>query len=310
MKKTSPKQGYNPNRGSKPRFGRQLPMTKSGPQAPVKVARRHGPSPIPKQPAEAFPMRINKYLAMKGYTTRREADVLVAKKFVTINSRPAVLGDKVNKDDVVEVRRNNRSKSTPSTSPTNSANPSSSTPDTISTTFQYYAYNKPPGMLLETAARSLPLQEIFPAIPLDRDAEGLVILTNDRRIIDRLNNTSPASVTWSHVAENARIKEYLIRTRYPLKPNFKEKMEKGVTVGGKHKVTVDCAINIIKENLFTLRTTDNSGHIRHICTLFFAEVTDLVRSKIGTVSLGSLGANKYRPIKDEELQIFLRELGL
>jgi 16S rRNA U516 pseudouridylate synthase RsuA-like enzyme len=291
-----------------------------------KIQKTKGPSPIPKQAPGTFPMRINKYLAMKGNSTRRGADELIKKKFVIINGRVAVLGDKVEANDVVEIRRNGRSghgtRDTRSDSDKNIVDTSNA--------YVYYAFNKPPSVELEVAARSLPLQNVFPVLSLDREARGLVILTNDRRIIDRLtyvpqtahmgvkDGTSiPASAPSLHVAENARIKEYLIRTHNPLKHNFKEKLEKGVVldskngrIGGRHAVTVECSVHIIKDNLFTLRTTDNGNHIRHVCSLFMAEVADLARIRIGTLSLGTIAEGNFRPIEGEELEIFLKELGL
>jgi pseudouridine synthase len=246
-----------------------------------------GPSPIPKQTPNAFPMRINKYLAMKGNSTRRGADELIKKKFVIVNGRIAVLGDKVEATDVVEIRRNWKANATEK--------------------FSYYVFNKPPNVQLETAVRNLPLQNVFPVLSLDREARGLVILTNDRRIIDRLTNT-PHSV----------MKEYLIRTHNPLKHNFKEKVEKGVVLGAqsggksssRHTVTVDSTVHIIKDNLFTIRTTDNGNHLRHVCALFMAEVQDFARTKIGTLTLGGIAESQFRQIEGEELEIFLKGLGL
>jgi pseudouridine synthase len=268
-----------------------------------------GPSPIPKQAPGTFPMRINKYLAMKGTSTRREADELIKKKFVILNGQIAQLGDKVEATDVVEVRRNGRSGQAQN-----------------ATKYVYYAFNKPPGIELDVAARSLPLQNVFPVLSLDRGARGLVILTNDKRIIDRLTNVAhPRAISAPslHVADNARMKEYLIRTHQPLKQNFKEKVEKGVVldsgknaagkdgrIAGRHAVTVDSTVHIIRDNLFTLRTTDNGNHIRHVCALFMAEVADLARTRIGTLTLGGIAEGQFRQIEGEELEIFLKELGL
>jgi len=198
----------------------------------LKIPKPKGPSPIPKQPPGTFPMRINKYLAMKGTSTRRDADELIKKKFVIINGRIALLGDKVEASDIVEVRRNGRSgrnTHTAQNSAGNYGNTDKNSTTMAFPTYVYYAFNKPPGVELETASRNLPLQNVFPVLSLDRAARGLVILTNDRRIIDRLTyvpHTSLASAPSLHVADNARIKEYLIRTHQPLKHNFKEKLEK------------------------------------------------------------------------------------
>ncbi len=269
-----------PSRG---RFGksRSKPESKySAPKSSKKLDAK-GPSPIPTKAPGEFPMRINKYLAWKGFATRRDADTLVQKKQVTINERFAVLGDQVTASDVVEVRKSKKADS-----------------------YLYYAYNKPRGISSEPnrkntpdVSKSIPLQGVFPVGGLDTNAEGLLVLTNDRRIIDRLLNPG-----------HPHIKEYLIQTRTPLRANFKEKMESGVTIGGSQPI--HCTVKIIRENLFSLRIAGNDGYIRQMCSMFFAEVSSLKRTDILNISLGSLAPNGYRKIEGIELQTFLQDLGL
>src|SRR3989344_8091577 len=117
-----------------------------------------------------YPMRINKYLAHRGFSTRKDADVLVEKGAVTVNGVRAVLGQKVNENDVVEVRQKQKK-------------------------YQYYAYNKPEGVITHSpqlgekdiAAASL-LHDVFPVGRLDKRSRGLIILTSDARITDKLLN--------------------------------------------------------------------------------------------------------------------------
>ena len=225
-------------------------------------------------------MRINKYLAWKGYSTRRDADKLVLRRQVTVNGRFAVLGDKVAETDAVEVRRAKKPGS-----------------------FAYYAYHKPRGIATEpnrkgtpAVATSIPLKGVFPVGGLDTRAEGLLILTNDRRIIDRLLN--PA---------HAHLKEYLIRTVGPLRANFKEKVEAGVNV---HGDTVHGSVKILGDNLFVLGITDNGKHIREMCSMFGAEVRSLSRTRIMDIELGKLPPGGYRAIEGAELEDFLHGLGL
>ena len=227
-------------------------------------------------------MRINKYLAWKGYATRRGSDELIMKKQVTINGRFAALGDQVQATDAIEVRKHKR-------------------PDS----YLYYAYNKPAGITAQTTRKggradimqSIALRGVFPVGGLDTYASGLVILTNDRRIVDRLLN--PA---------HAHMKEYLIKTKEPLRANFKEKMEGGVIINGEGPV--NCSVHITRDNQFTIRVTDSGNHIRHMCSMFFAEIENMTRTQILNIRLGGLVPNTYRALEDDERDMFLKSLGL
>jgi len=265
-------------------FMKKLSEKKAFSAKPVKKA--PGPSPIPKKGPDEFPMRLNKYLAQQGFATRRGADQLIEKGSVTINGRMAILGDKVEKGDAVEVRH--RAK-----------------PDR----YLYFAYNKPRGMTADRTLKGTGImqnttfgagtaeKDIFPLSGLDSHSEGLVILTNDRRLIERMQN--PA---------HPHMKEYVIRTKNPLRPNFKEKVEAGVKIGD--AAPIMSTINLRGPNLFSLRTSDNGSHVRQICAMFFAEVESVKRTRIMNVEIGSLAPSTFRKIADEELAEFLGELGL
>jgi len=137
-----------------------------------------------------YPMRINKYLAMKQIATRRGADELVEKKKVFINGKLAVLGSKVSKTDKVEVKGAEKK------------------------AYKYFAYNKPIGTETDS-----PTAGLFPVGRLDKASHGLLILTNDGRITDGLLNPK-----FDHE------KEYVVKTKQKLRSNFKEKMEAGVQI--------------------------------------------------------------------------------
>lgn len=235
-----------------------------------------------------FPMRINRYLAQKGYATRRGADELIESGRVFINGAPAQLGDKVRESDMVEVRKGRRGKDAE---------------------LKYYAYNKPRGIIshspgeeevdvLETLPEEAREHGLFPVGRLDKDSHGLMVLTNDGRITDRLLNP-----------EHAHDKEYVVRTKLPLRGSFKEHMEAGVFIEGYQ--TKPTKVRITGEHTFSITLTEGKKHqIRRMVVALHNEVTDLKRVRILNIHLGKLKAGQLRPIEGAELQEFLELLGL
>jgi len=234
------------------------------------------------EPIAEYPMRINKYLALKKHSTRRGADELIQKKQVFINGRHAVLGDKVLDTDNVEVRF--RGKQIP---------------------YVYYAYNKAKGIVTHSAQRGdseikheVSLKDVFPIGRLDKDSHGLIILTSDGRITERL-----LGPTFEHE------KEYLVRTKNKLRTSFKKNMEAGVKIDAEK--TAPCKVHIVSEQSFKVVLTEGKKHqIRRMCDALFQEVVDLERVRIMNVSLGKLPEGTHREIVGEELKTFLRLLDL
>jgi len=227
-------------------------------------------------------MRINKYLALHKYSTRRGADEIIVKKRVFINNKLAILGDKVRETDKVEVRFRGKQKP-----------------------YIYIAYNKPKGIVTHSAKegeqeikQKISVKDIFPIGRLDKDSHGLIILTNDGRITERL-----LGANYTHQ------KEYLVKTKYKLRKNFKEKMEVGVKI--EREKTKRCKVQIINDHLFKIILTEGKKHqIRRMCVALFQEVADLKRIRIMNIELGKLKSGNYRKIEEEELQRFLSEINL
>lgn len=218
---------------------------------------------------DKYPMRINKYLALKQITTRTGADVLVSEGKVFINEKRAVLGSKVFENDKVEVRGNKNKN-----------------------TLKYFAYNKPVG--LETP--EILLKGLFPVGRLDKNSHGLIILTNDGRITDRLLNPK-----YFHE------KEYLVKTKEKLRSNFRQKMEAGVNIEGYQ--TKPCKVQIINDTTFKIILTEGKKHqIRRMCSALFQEVADLKRIRIMNIDLGKLKPNTSREISGQDLEIFLNRI--
>ncbi|MES2215954.1 MAG: pseudouridine synthase [Patescibacteria group bacterium] len=238
-------------------------------------------SPKPLEKAE-FPMRINKYLALHKYSTRRGADKLIEAKQVYINGKWAKLGDKVEKNDHVEVKLRNGPMQ-----------------------YTYLAFNKPKGVVTHSAKENeeeildlVPIKGIFPIGRLDKDSHGLIILTNDGRITERL-----LGPTFQHE------KEYVVSTKETLRTSFKEKMEAGVKIDDEK--TAPCTVKIINDHTFRVTLTEGKKHqIRRMCVALFQEVSDLQRVRIMNIRIGRLGQGQYREIEGEELETFLKALEL
>ncbi len=214
-------------------------------------------------------MWINKYLASEGYSTRRGADELVKANKVFINGRLAVPTDKVSPGDKVEVK------------------------GAAKTAYRYYAYNKPRGE--ETTS---PLEGTFPLGRLDKASQGLLLLTNDGRVTDRLLNP-----------DREHNKEYEVRVEPALKTNFKTKMERGVNIEG-YK-TKPAKVTILTPNKFRIVLTEGKKHqIRRMCAAFDYAVRELKRIRVMNIKLDKLGEGQYRELKGEELKTFLTSLGL
>jgi 23S rRNA pseudouridine2604 synthase len=236
----------------------------------------------PQMEKPAYPMRINKYLALHKHSTRRGADLLIAKNQVFINGRLAVLGDKVAEKDQVEVRFRGKQKP-----------------------YVYFAYNKPKGTAASPTEKGEPkikhevsVKDVLPVGQLDKESGGLVILTSDRRITERLFGPN----------QNQE-KEYLVKTKNALRSSFKEKIEAGVKID--REKTGRCKVQIINDHTFKIiLTVEKKNQIRRACVTLFQEVAELKRIRIGNVELGKLTTGAEREIAGEELQTFLQSLDL
>ncbi len=237
---------------------------------------------VPEFEKPVWPMRINKYLAWKGFSTRRAADELIARQKVTINGKPAELGSKVQEGDKVQVRGAKDARQ-----------------------YRYYAYYKPIGVITGNGEegerdimKSVKLPGVFPLGRLDKASHGLMILTDDGRVTDRLLNPV-----------RAHEREYLVRVKGKLRTSFKAKMEAGVDIEG-YKTKL-CRVDIVNENTFKVTLTEGKKHqIRRMCVALFQEVADLKRIRIASIVLGKVNPGEYRPIEGAELAEFLRGLGL
>jgi len=232
-----------------------------------------------------YPIRINRYLFLKGYCSRRKADKFIEDKLVKINGRVAVLGDKVKKGDKVEVAKEVK--------------------EDVKK-YAYIAYYKPKGIVSHGAQEGeRGIEDIFkwkvPLSPLgrlDKASEGLMLLSNDGRIVNRLLNP-----------KYAHEKEYVVKVDKKVNGPFLKNMTSGVDIEGyKTKKT-----QTEKTGTYTFHIilTEGKKHqIRRMCAALGYQVQSLMRIRIANIKLEGLKPKQHRIIKDKELSIFLESLGM
>ena len=228
---------------------------------------------------DTYPMRINKYLAHKNLCTRREADKLIQAGKVAINGKKAVLGDKVTETDDVKVFFKAKKG-------------------------RYFAYNKPRGIITHSPGedeqdirQTIPLVGVFPVGRLDKDSHGLMILTDDGRITDKLLNPD-----YEHE------KEYMVTTKETLPNNFQTKMEPGVNIEGYD--TKPCKVHVFGAKRFSIALVEGKKHqIRRMCAALGLVVDDLQRIRVMNIKLEKLKGGEHRELKGSELTTFLKSLG-
>ncbi len=237
--------------------------------------------PVVKAP-DVYPMRINKYLAHKGIATRTGVDELIKSNKILINGNIAKLGDKVTKADKVEVRGVHNKK------------------------YTYLAYNKGMGVvstnpqgdeksIMDNVKVSA---KVFPIGRLDKESHGLIILTDDGRVTDRL--LSP---------DKNHEKEYLIKLDRRYTPGFVRNMENGVNLTD--GMTKPAKVEEVDEIRFKLTLTEGRNRqIRRMAEKLGFTVRDLQRIRIQNILLDKMPLNTYREIKGEERTEFLKSIGL
>jgi 23S rRNA pseudouridine2604 synthase len=232
-----------------------------------------------------YPIRINRYLALNNYCSRREADALIEKGVVLINEKKAKIGDKVNETDKVTVN---------------------SKVAGIMKKYVYFAFNKPRGIVTNSpkdGQKSIKditysAQDVFPVGRLDKNSRGLIILTNDGRINDKLLNP-----------ERNHEKEYVVEVNKPITNIFLKVMRQGVQL---EDFKTKPAVVVQKDEItFHITLTEGKKHqIRRMCTNLGWEVVDLKRIRVMGIKLGTLGSGQQRKIQGAELEDLLKSLGM
>ena len=220
--------------------------------------------------------RINKYIASSGLCSRREADKLIAEGRVTVNGTTAESGMQVCEDDVVLVDGKNI------------------IPETNDI---YIAFNKPLGVTCTTDGRDpsniidyigFP-ERIFPIGRLDKNSSGLILLTNDGSIVNKLLR-----------AENNHEKEYQVTVDRPYNDKFINEMQSGVPVLG--QITLPCRITKVSPRVFKIILHQGlNRQIRRMCEYEGYKVVKLRRIRFMNITLGTLGTGQWRYLTAREI---------
>ena len=221
-------------------------------------------------------MRINKYLSSAGIVSRRGADEWIEDGRITINGELAELGSRVSDED--DVRADGK-------------------PVKVVKELVYIVLNKPVGITSTTESHikgnvvdfvNHPLR-VFHIGRLDKDSNGLLLLTNDGDIVNEILRE-----------EHGHEKEYIVSVDKPINQKFVDDMEAGVAI--LDTVTKPCTVKRLGPNKFNITLTQGlNRQIRRMCTTLGYTVKSLQRTRILNIHLGDLPIGKWRDLTELEL---------
>ena len=226
-------------------------------------------------------IRLNKFLSDAGYCSRREADRLVEQGVVKVNGKTAVMGQKVTINDSIMVKGKNISREDEQI---------------------LIALNKPVGIECTTDLNNPDNivdfinfdKRIYPIGRLDKNSQGLILLTNDGSIVNNILKGS-----------NYHEKEYVVTVDKPITDDFIKKMSTGVRI--LDQVTRPCKVTKVKNHVFNIVLTQGlNRQIRRMCGELGYNVQKLKRIRIMNIELGNLPVGQYRKVTDSELKELMR----
>lgn len=220
--------------------------------------------------------RLNKYISETGICSRRQADKLIEEGRVLVNGKIPELGTKVSDDDVIKI---------------------DGKPLKVKEPPIYLAFNKPVGITCTTDLKdkdniidyiNFP-KRIFPIGRLDKPSEGLIFLTNDGDIVNKILR-----------AGNNHEKEYIVSVDKPINSDFVKKMSNGVSI--LDTITKNCFVEQDGPNRFRIILTQGlNRQIRRMCEVLGYNVTKLKRIRIMNVSLKGINIGDWRYLTNEEM---------
>ena len=229
-------------------------------------------------------IRLNKFLSDSGYCSRREADRLVEQGVVKVNGKTAVMGQKVTINDSIMVKGKNISREEEQI---------------------LIALNKPVGIECTTDLNNPDNivdfinfdKRIYPIGRLDKNSQGLILLTNDGSIVNNILKGS-----------NYHEKEYVVTVDKPVTDDFIKKMSTGVRIID--QVTRPCKVAKVKKHVFNIVLTQGlNRQIRRMCGERGYNVQKLKRIRIMNIELGNLPVGQYRKVTDSELKELMRNFN-
>ena len=228
--------------------------------------------------------RLNKAISDSGYCSRRQADKFIEQGLVTINNQVASLGERAMPNDIIKVKN---------------------TTITKSEKLVYIALNKPVGITCTTDRRIdgnvvdfiNHKERIFHIGRLDKPSEGLLLMTNDGDIVNKILR-----------AGNQHEKEYVVKVNRRITDSFVKRMESGVPI--LDTVTKKCKVEKISRFVFKITLIQGlNRQIRRMCEHLGYEVETLKRERIMNIELGKLPIGKWRYLTDKELKDLKESLG-
>lgn len=230
-------------------------------------------------------LKVDKFISRSGFCSRRKAFELIEEKRVKVNGKIANFSTKINQGDVVTVDGQRL----------------------VEKEFKpvYIAYHKPKGIVCTTEkikgniidAINYP-EKIYPVGRLDKDSEGLILLTNHGEIINKISH-----------AEEGHEKEYIVTLNLPVRKKFLEEISEGIEILG--EITKPCKTELIPgtKRLFKIILTQGlNRQIRRMCNEYDYQVIRLQRVRVMNIHLGKLKPGEWRELSEEELKTLMKEL--
>lgn len=234
-----------------------------------------------------MPERINKYLSSHGVCSRREADRMIVEGRVLVDGKTAVMGEMVDDSNTICI---------------DGRQISSASPEQI-----IIAFNKPVGIVCTTKDRHnknnivdyirYP-ERIYPVGRLDKESDGLILLTNDGDMMDRILRSV-----------NGHEKEYIVSVNRPIDDTFIKRMSEGIYLEELERTTKKCVVRKVSDRTFRIILTQGlNRQIRRMCDALGYKVTKLTRIRIMNIELGELAVGQYRELTESEVTVLKEQL--
>ncbi len=229
-----------------------------------------------------YPIRINKYLYQTGVCSRRMADKLIERGMILINNQKAVLGQKITQQDKVTLTKKGQE---------------------LTSKYEYYIFNKPIGVVSHNPQKNeISIEDItnrpdlHPIGRLDKASCGLMLLSNDGRIVNQILNPK-----FKHE------REYIVQTNKRVTDSALGRMQKGVRI--ENYTTLPAKAKRIDDNTFKLTLKEGKKHqIRRMASALGLTVESLKRVSMMHIKLGRLKEGEKRPLTSQERELLLKKV--